>query len=239
MIHLVFYASQPDDLSNVENYVEDAMIDLNCISRTCDYPMDVLDYINENRPERVSVFFDTVNLEDGLEIARKVHEINPKYRFNLLCEDTCDAEIMYSKGVTYFVNKPYHHPGISKCITNVIDFFSEAQSRTITLKKKNGDDALRFSEIKYIMSDKRKVIFCCENRESEYYYKLDEIENLLDVAFVRCHQSYIVNMKRIKLFVDEGVILYDDTFIPVSRNKYYATKRRYLAFVSGKEISEM
>lgn len=239
MIHLVFYAKFPDDLAVMKNYTDNAFADLSCISECCDYPMDVLDFLNSTRPERCVVFFDTDSISYGLEIAKKVYEINPKYRFILFCEESCDAEKMYAMGVTYFVNKPYLYTNISQCLENTIAFFSDVQNRILTLKKKTGTDVLRFSEINYIMSDKRKAIFCCQHKECEYYYKLDEVEQMLDDSFIRCHQSYIVNMKQIKLFVEEGLMLLDDTFIPISRNKHYPTKRKYMAFISGEKAPLM
>lgn len=236
MLQLAFYAKSLADLAVLKNYVENGFVDVNHNSECYDYPMDLLDHLNDEHPDNCSVFFDTESLELGLEIAKKVHEINPKYRFNLFCCTACDAEELYYKGVTYFVNKPYHYNNISHCIDDVLAFFGDEKNRCIILKKKMGSDIYRFSEISYIMSDKRKVIFYSDYKHDEYYSKLDEIEQLLDDRFIRCHQSYIVNMDRIKIIVEDGLVLYDETFIPISRNRHYATKRKYLSYISGDKV---
>ena len=232
MIRLYFYAQSPNDLAILQNYVQDAFIDVNCSIESFDYSMDLLDHINTLRPDHCAVFYDADNDPHVLEIARKIHEINPKHRFNFLSSEPWDIEEMYHMGVTYFVKKPYHYPTISRCIENVLDFFSDIQKRFIGLKNRNGMDVIRYSEIKYIMSDKRKVIFFCNINELEYYHKLDEIEAMLDDTFVRCHQSYIVNMNRIKIFVDDGLLLYDDTFIPISRKQQSAVRKKYVSFLT-------
>ena len=239
LIHLFFYAKSPDDLVDMKNYIEDCCMDINYASEIFNYPMDLLDHVNTVRPEHCCVFFDSDSDPLALEIAQKIHCINPKYRFNLICDTAFDAEEMYSMGVTYFVKKPYLYPNISKCAENVLDFYSDIQQRFVKLKNRQGTDILRCSEIRYVMSDKRKVIFCCDSKECEYYYKLDEIENMLDDSFIRCHQSYIVNMKQIKLFVEDGVLLYDDTFVPISRKNHFSVRRRYMTFVAGDKMLEL
>lgn len=236
MIQILLYAKDPNDLAELKNLVDDKFNNVNSSSETYEYPMDILDFLKNSEPEHCAVFFDTDSLSLGLEIARKVHEINPRYRFNLFCHESCDAEQMYHMGVTYFVLKPYQYVNIDHCLASVLDFFDDVYGRLLSLKKKNGTDILQISEIKYIMSDKRKAVFFCENGQTEYYYKLDELEPMLDETFLRCHQSYIVNMKRIKLFVEEGLLLWDETFIPISRKKYVAAKRAYMSYLSGGKL---
>lgn len=239
VLQILLYAKDSNDLAELKNLVDDMFIDVNSSSECCDYPMDILDFLNNSSPEQCTIFFDTDSISQGLEIARKVHEIDPRYRFNLFCNESCDPEEMYHMGVTYFVSKPYQYLNMEHCLESVLDFFDNVHGRIISLKKKNGTDILRLSEIKYIMSDKRKVVFVCENGQTDYYYKLDEVEEMLDGTFLRCHQSYIVNMKRIKLFVEEGLLLWDETFIPISRKKYFAAKRKYMSYLSGDKLLEM
>lgn len=238
MIRICFYAESREDLAVMKNYVENAFIDFHYTAETFPYPMDLLDRIHTDRPEHCMVFFDSSD-PVALEMARKIHDINPKYRFNLFSEVNHDAELLYGAGVTFFVKKPFQFSAINRCTEHMIDFYADIQPRFITLKHRAGDEVYRYSEIKYFMSDKRKVTVCCDMREEDYYYKLDEIEGMLDSSFLRCHQSYIVNMKRIKLFLEDGVQLYDDTFIPVSRKKYFEVRRRYRAYVAGDQAPEM
>ena len=109
----------------------------------------------------------------------------------------------------------------------------------IILKTKKGNDVLKLGDIKYVMSDKRKIVIYLNNNEMSYYYKLDEVEDMLGKSFLRCHQSYIVNMMKIKQFVEDGLLLDDDEFIPVSRKRYFAAKREYLSYVTGNKLEKM
>jgi len=239
MIKLYLYADKVDDLVNLKNAADKYADDYNFFINDYKYPMDILDTLIHDKPEKCAVLFDTNTLSLGLEIAQKVHEINPGYRFVLICPEYCNPEQMYYMGVTYFVNKPYGDINIFQCIENIIGFYSNGNGRMISLKKKSGTDVIHLAEIRYIMSDKRKVIVCSEEKQEEYYYKLDEVEELLDDGFVRCHQSYIVNMKKIKILVDEGLMLLDGTFIPISRKNHANTRKTYMRFISGEQLFEM
>ena len=239
MIYLFFYAKTSDDLVEMKNYIEDCCMDISYSSEVFDYPMDLLDHINITRPEHCAVFFDSGSDPISLEIAQKIHGINPKYRFNLISDTVFDPEEMFHMGITYFVKKPYQYPSISKCAENVLDFYSDIQQRFVKLKNRQGTDMIRCSEIRYVTSDKRKVIFICDAKQCEYYYKLDDIEAMLDESFVRCHQSYIVNMRKIKLLVEDGILLYDDTFVPISRKNHFSVRKRYMEFVAGDKMIEM
>ena len=58
--------------------------------------------------------------------------------------------------------------------------------------------------------------------------KLSDMEKLLPEYFLRCHQSYLVNMDRIRKFTLDGIVLIDGRVIPVSRARYTETKDKFL-----------
>lgn len=236
MIYMAFYSEQTEKISALRDAVAKFCDNINCSHIMFEYQMDLLDYLNTSRPSSCVIYFETNSLADGLEIASKVQEINPSYRFNLLCNNTGDTEELFYNGISYFIKTPYEEESIIRSVENVRIHMNEQRGKVITLRAKKGTDAIKLSDISYIMSDKRKVIITLEDREASYYYKLDELEEMLSKGFLRCHQSYIVNMNKIKQFVEEGLILINETFIPVSRKKYYAAKREYLSYVTGGRI---
>ena len=59
--------------------------------------------------------------------------------------------------------------------------------------------------------------------------KISEIEELLPSEyFVRCHRSYIVNVKYIKSILKNHVLLEDGVEIPISRGKYKEIKDAFI-----------
>lgn len=233
MLHAIVYSKNYDDVVNMKNSILDCCEDIECTVLSFEYPMDMLDYVNTARPKKCAVYYMTENYEEGLEIAGKVNEINPIYRFSLICSQYDTAENLFYNGVTYYVNTADFEKGMVRCTSVIKKFYEEKSGKAIQLKNRNGVENIMLADIDYIMSDKRRIIIKSKSHEKVYYYKLDELESMLESGFLRCHQSYIVNMSRIKQFVTDGVILKDDTFIPASRKRYYASKREYLSYITG------
>ena len=237
MIQIVFYTEKADDLPILKSSVEAFCNDIVCSYHFFEYPMDVLDHINKAHPDNCAVFYQTEDLEYAFEMSKRINMINPGYKFNLLSSNFGnDVERLFKSGITYYIKTPFKTDSILSCTECIKACFNEQHSRTIILKNKKGEDAVSLSDIKYIMSDKRKITVYSEKYERSYYYKLDEIEPMLGSGFLRCHQSFIVNMKLIKEFVEDGLYIYDNEFIPVSRKKYFASKKLYLSYITGNKI---
>lgn len=237
MINYIVYSKETSRLSALQNDIDRCCGEIECTFVRFEYPMDLLDYINQTLPHNSVVFFETDLLQEALEISYRIYDIAPQCRFVLLCREYGNnVEELFEKGVSYFIELPYEINNIVKCVDHFDHFFNEQYGKNICLKTKKGQDVLHVADIKYIMSDKRKVVFYLEADEKSYYYKLDEIEPMITQGFLRCHQSYIVNMRRIKQFVEDGLLLDDDEFIPISRKKYYASKREYISYVTGGKL---
>ena len=54
-------------------------------------------------------------------------------------------------------------------------------------------------------------------------------------TFIRCHQSYAVNMTRVDALRDREIVLKDGSVIPVSRRMEKEVQGRLLAFLGTRE----
>ncbi len=80
----------------------------------------------------------------------------------------------------------------------------------------------------YFESNARKVTAVTRTEAVEFYGKLDEIEEeVADGFFFRCHQSYIINLRKATGLSRAGVIIETET-IPVSRKYFDALKSRLI-----------
>ena len=70
----------------------------------------------------------------------------------------------------------------------------------------------------------------CQKETLTYYEKLDCLENQLRSEFVRCHKSYLVNMKWVRRVDSKLVFLTNGIEIPVSRNKMTETKDKVFEY---------
>lgn len=56
--------------------------------------------------------------------------------------------------------------------------------------------------------------------------------NLSNKYFVRCHRSYIVNVKHIKSITKDKVLLSNGTKIPISKGKYKEINDAFINYIN-------
>ncbi len=94
-----------------------------------------------------------------------------------------------------------------------------------------------YDNIGFFESSGRKVTLHVFGSTAKYYFsaKLDDIETALPDNFLRCHQSYIVNMRHISKFDRVGRTFYlfskDEVFI--SKRMYGKVLRKYERFIQA------
>lgn len=97
-------------------------------------------------------------------------------------------------------------------------------SPSILVSNKGALYRISCADIVYAESNKRVVNIVSQEKTYTIYMKMDQLEELVEQGFVRCHKSYLVNMLYIKYFSAEGIILENGKKIPVSRAKYRNAK---------------
>ena len=60
--------------------------------------------------------------------------------------------------------------------------------------------------------------------------KLDDAEQQLKSGFVRCHKSYLVNLKYIAKYTATQFVMMNGEIIPISRSKKKEAADRYVLF---------
>ena len=84
-------------------------------------------------------------------------------------------------------------------------------------------------DILYFESNKRVLVLYTKTDEYSFYGKLDEAERELEGKdFIRTHQSYLVNAKRIKSVQKDFVELEGGEVLPVSKSRSSSVKKAYL-----------
>ena len=86
------------------------------------------------------------------------------------------------------------------------------------------------SDILYIESHKRLANIQCTADELAIYEKLDELERRLDDRFVRCHQSFIINLEHVSRMNTDSMIMKNGIEIKISRTRIAETRRRYFEY---------
>jgi two-component system LytT family response regulator len=200
-------------------------------------PHDALDYLEKNTPDCLFLDIEMPTM-DGFQFIQKLTNKNfpvvittayNQYALKAIKNealdyllkpiDTDDLEDTIAK-IKKFNNKSF---SIEKLEMAMLHFNSKSIHKRITI---NTDGRLLFlesDEILYAESDGNySTIFLTDGQKIVLTKKLKEVNQLLPSdSFFRVHNSYIINLNKIKEFLktDGYVVLKSNHKIPVSRQK--------------------
>lgn len=141
----------------------------------------------------IDIKIDSLN---GIEIAQKIQQENPKIKIIYMTAYSQYSEAIFKTKPTYLLLKPIKKEQIKKSLERALQEEKNKSIKTFNIKGKIFN--IEVEKIKYIESNKRVIIIYEEDLKRRIYGKLDEIEEMLSSNFVRCHQSYIVNLEYVR-----------------------------------------
>ncbi len=97
-------------------------------------------------------------------------------------------------------------------------FRQQEEDAYVSFRKQKGDAMLK-QNILYVESNLRQITVHSLQTKNRYYQRLDVAEEQLGSSFVRCHQSYLVNLRHIWKMTEESFLLYNGCTIPISRSR--------------------
>ncbi|MBQ9111388.1 MAG: response regulator transcription factor [Oscillospiraceae bacterium] len=143
------------------------------------------------------VFLDIYMDEmDGMCIARNLRRVGYTGKIVFLTSAAEFAVDSYEVEASGYLLKPHNYDKLSALLNRLIDRTNIGQFQ---VSVRNTIYSIPFAEIVYVESRNNVcILHCSDGREYTVYKKLSEIEAQLDDSrFLRCHQSYLVNMSYI------------------------------------------
>ena len=169
--------------------------------------------------------------ENGIEVCRKRRDAGFDGIILFTTSDKAHAIEAYEVDARGYLLKPYD---INKIYNTLDRILSNSQMRSYyTIVTHHRIVNILRSKITYIESFRMQcVIHCTDNIEYTIYKKLIDIEKELDDRhFLRCHQSYLVNMDYIEQATD-CFLLTDGSKVPIRHREMGKIKEQYFNFIS-------
>lgn len=189
--------------------------------------------------------------KNGIDFA---YELNREFPFLQIIYITGYQE-RYSQDIflkpvrlTGFLTKPIQKDYVMKLLLLAQEKQKEDESEKLVVEGK-GRQTFLLWEIVYIKSRAHVTeIHTSDGKMYECRGKLSELEQRVNEKFVRCHQSYLVNMQHVECMEKEeslymGRLLKSDIFIldqqkhvPISKNRYAQTRKRFEEYLGNGEL---
>jgi len=203
------------------------------ITMVTDNPYVVIDYVSKNKS--VGLYFLDINLGvdmDGISLAEKIRECDPRGFIVFITAYGAKMQLTFRHKVEAmdFIVKDElsdFKERICHCIDNAHKKYTCATNELQSIFTFKVLDKLVTTELNKIIYlensklDSRIIVIHLENGMFEFYGRLRDIEERLGTSFFRCHNSYIVNLNKIKkVDLKEKVIYFENN------KKCYVSARR-------------
>lgn len=141
----------------------------------------------------------------------------------------------YRVGALQYLMKPVNISDLHFCLEKTKERInSKDEDSALIIESGKKIIRLDYNEIYYCIMFSPYMDIHTDTEKITLREKISEMEKKLpDDYFVRCHRSYIVNVKHVKSISKSHVFLENGEKIPISRGKYKEINDRFINYIAG------
>lgn len=177
---------------------------------------------------KVDILFLDIKMNklSGMDTARKIREFDENVEILFTTSIAQYVFEAYEVRAYRYLVKPLKYCELEKQLKCCISEYLSKHSLVYIESKKN-TLVLEVDEILYVEVRRKEVTIYTETKVYTIETSMKKVENkLLNYNFFRCHNSYLVNVRKINELKDKSTIIVNDEEIPISRSKYKDLKIR-------------
>lgn len=177
------------------------------------------------------LYFLDIFIEDsmnGIELARSLRSVQEEAVICFVSTSNDFYREAYDLYAVQYLLKPVQETDVKKLLDKVIRDLEPDSRQKLTFQFRGQTGTIPYKKILYISSRNHTISICCTNGIiQEYRGKLNDLEHqICGNTFMRCHQSFIVNMYYVERLRGTDLIVAGEQ-IPISRRYFAEVKRRY------------
>lgn len=190
----------------IENTILREKMDIK-ISMSTDNPEEIINYVQKNNIE--GIYFLDVDLKNnmnGIRLGEKIREMDPE---GFIIFITTHLEMSYLafkykvEAMDYIIkDDDDFKERVSSCLMKAYSTYCKGSHKEgyITINEDARVINVKLNDILFIETagTAHKIRIHEENRQTEFYGNLKDIQEKLTPDFYRCHKSYIVNKEKIE-----------------------------------------
>ncbi len=174
---------------------------------------------------------------DGISAAARAISLRPEMKVVYVTSHMSEyAEEIFLGVQPYgYIGKPISPSKVAFYIRRLEEDM-ERSRRRLTFSIQGVEYELALSDIRYLESEKRQVHIHCAGQTISVYGKLNSLQAQLDERFVRCHQSFAVNLDWVTKMENGHLILRrlpeekENPRVNISRTHVQETRKRYFEY---------
>ncbi len=165
---------------------------------------------------------------NGLELAEKLRVIHEEALICFISTSDDFYREAYDLYAIQYLIKPVGKEQLEKLLSKVQKILARGNEKKLVYSWRGKSGVILYSKIRYIESRGHTLYICCTDGSiQESTGKLNNLEHqICGEIFMRCHQSFIVNMYHVESLSGTG-LMFGGEIIPISRRYYDRVKGRY------------
>ncbi|MBQ9015100.1 MAG: response regulator transcription factor [Firmicutes bacterium] len=166
---------------------------------------------------------------DGIALAQRLQELSPGLQVIFTSEYDTFYPAVYEAEHVWLLRKPVESRLLRMAWDRAIQRLDRWESRMFCYRFAKKTYRIPLREILYFEKDRRKVIIRTKGPEEDpcFYGTMDEVMSQLDHHFLRCHNSYIVDLTSVDTWTKTSFSIGRHK-IPISRQYAKAAKAAFL-----------
>ncbi len=165
---------------------------------------------------------------NGIKLAERLRKVQEEAAICFVSTSDDFYREAYDLYAVQYLIKPIREEDIKKLLQKVEKIVARDSEKSLVYSWWGKQGTIPYGKILYISSRGHTLsIYCTDGKKQESTGKLNDFESqLCGEVFVRCHQSFIVNMYHVES-LNGAELTVDGEQIPVSRRYYDEVRRRY------------
>ena len=177
----------------------------------------------------------TKERQEGIDCAYELNLRYPELQIIYMTEDAKKySQHIFLKPVNLlgYLTKPVDLIILKKLLEIAKEKQKQNDEKRVTIMCRNHKQIFDLDEILYLESRAHRTMIHTYEGEEVCRDKISDLEQRMGDTFVRCHQSFLVNMTYIRRIENESFKLENGEEISISKRRYVETKNRYFAYLN-------
>ena len=177
----------------------------------------------------------TKDRQEGIDCAYELNQRYPELQIIYMTEDVKKySQHIFLKPVNLlgYLTQPVDLVILKKLLEIAKEKQKQNDEKRVTIMCRNHKQIFYLDEILYLESRAHRTMIHTYEGEEVCRDKISDLEQRMGDTFVRCHQSFLVNMKYIRRIENESFKLENGEEISISKRRYVETKNRYFAYLT-------
>lgn len=200
-----------------------------------DYEAEIVDFnsgedlMKSFKPGAYDIIFLDIFMGgmNGMETAKAIRAIDEACFIIFASSSEAYAIDSFDVSAIYYLLKPIAYEKLETAFSKCMRYFKDKQKKLV-IESERKELVFYYQSICYIEVYNHKATIVTTEGETSLYIPISKLSDQLnELPFIRCHRSYIVNLRQVEAVQNDEFRLKDGEFVPIGRSYRKLVKAVY------------